>query len=68
MLHPLGGKATWRHIKQVLKMPKNCCVVGCTNYLGKKKGLRFFRFPLSNKERLRKWEAAVNRAKWKPVK
>ena len=49
-------------------MVKNCCVVGCTNYAGKKQGLSFFRFPLSDKERCQKWAAAVRREHWQPVK
>ena len=40
-------------------MVNNCCVCGCTNYVGKKPGLRFFRFPLLDKERNAKWTAAV---------
>ena len=29
-------------------MVNNCCVVGCTNYVGKKKkGLSFYRFPVA---------------------
>ena len=49
-------------------MVKNCCVVGYKNYIGKKPGLRFFRFPLSDADRCSKWEAAVRRQHWKPVK
>ena len=47
-------------------MVNNCCVVGCKNYVGKKKGLSFYRFPLSDKERCSKWEAAVRRKDWTP--
>ena len=39
--------------------------VGCTNYVGKKKGLSFYRFQLKNEE-CGKWEAAVRRDHWKP--
>ena len=34
--------------------------VYCTNYVGKKPGLRFFRFLLLDRERNAKWTAAVN--------
>ncbi len=44
----------------------NCCVVGCTNHVGKKNGLSFFHFPLSDKDRCKKWEAAVRRHNWTP--
>ena len=49
-------------------MPKNCCVVKCTNWMGKKEGLRFFRFPLTNEERCKRWIAAVRREHWQPGK
>ena len=52
--------------KLSLAMVNNCCVVGCNNYVGKKKGLGFYRFPLSDKERCGKWEAAVHREGWVP--
>ena len=48
--------------KQVAAMMKNCCVVGCTNYVEKKGGLRFFRFPLQDRNRCMKWEAAVEKS------
>ena len=35
------------------QMVNNCCVVGCTNYVDKKKGLSFYRFPVPNKRDLR---------------
>ena len=41
---------------------------GCKNYVGKKEGLRFFRFPLGDKERCAKWTAAVRREAWQPKK
>ena len=44
----------------------NCCVVGCKNYVGKKQGIGFYRFPIWNKERCGKWEAAVHRLHWHP--
>ena len=37
------------HLK--LKMVNNCCIVGCTNYVGKKPGLRFYSFPSDTAER-----------------
>ena len=48
-------------------MVNNCCVCGCTNYVGKKPGIRFFRFPLLDKERNAKWIAAVRRVNWMPI-
>ena len=48
-------------------MVNSCCVVGCTNRVGKEKGLRFYRFPLGQQERCAKWTAAVRRACWKPT-
>ena len=48
-------------------MVNNCCVCGCTNYVGKKPGLRFFCFPLLDKERNAKWIAAVRRVNWMPI-
>ena len=48
-------------------MVNNCCVCGCTNYVGKKPGLRFFRFPLLDKERNAKWISAVRRVNWMPI-
>ena len=50
------------------KMVNNCCVCGCTNYVGKKPGLRFFRFPLADKERCKRWTIAVRRENWEPKK
>ena len=47
-------------------MVNSCCVVGCQNKVGKKLGLRFFRFPLADKDRCVKWVAAVNRKNWAP--
>ena len=47
-------------------MVNYCCVVGCTNRVGKKVGLRFFRFPLREKERCARWTAAVPRLDWTP--
>ena len=52
----------------ILAMVNNCCVCGCTNYVGKKPGLRFFRFPLSDKARCARWAAAVRRVGWEPKK
>ena len=49
-------------------MVNNCCVCGCKNYVGKRQGLRFFRFPLAHKERCAKWAAAVRRQNWQPTK
>ena len=48
-------------------MVNNCCVVGCTNYVGKKPGLRFYSFP-SDAQRREKWVAAVRRKDWQPSK
>ena len=39
------------------KMVNNCLAFGCKNYVGKKEGLRFFRFPLNDQERCSKWTA-----------
>jgi hypothetical protein len=65
---PTGGKETHRpctHWAETLRytlipvdkniaMPKNCCVVKCSNWMGKKEGLRFPRFPANHdKERCR---------------
>ena len=36
------------------QMVNNCCVVCCTNYVGKK-GLSFYHFPVANKERCERW-------------
>ena len=47
-------------------MVNSCCVVGCSNRVGKAAGLRFFRFPLSDSDRCAKWVAAVRRSGWKP--
>ena len=50
-------------------MVNHCVVVGCTNYVGKKPGLRFYRFPADREfERRRKWTAAVRRVNWSPGK
>ena len=43
-------------------MVNNCVAFGCKNYVGKKEGLSFFRFPLNDRERCDKWTAAVRRA------
>ena len=32
-----------------LMMVNSCCAFGCTNAVGKKKGHRFYRFPLGDK-------------------
>ena len=48
-------------------MVNNCCVVGCTNYVGKKPGLRFYSFP-ADTQRREKWVAAVRRKGWQPSK
>ena len=58
----------YTHYSVDVAMVKNCCVVGCKNYVGKKQNLRFFRFPLTDKVRCEKWAAAVRRAWWQPVK
>ena len=47
-------------------MVNKCCVVGCTNYVGKAKGLRFYRLPMANRGRAAKWVAAVRRDHWEP--
>ena len=44
---------------KVVAMVKNCCVVGFKNYIGKKPGVKFFGFPLSNAERCSKWLDAM---------
>ena len=50
-------------------MVVHCVVVGCTNYFGKKPGLRFFRFPSERcSEKRAKWIAAVRRERWIPGK
>ena len=49
------------------KMVNSCCVVGCTNRVGKAAGLRFFRFPTSDRARCARWVAAVRRSSWKPT-
>ena len=49
-------------------MVKNCCVFGCKNYVEKKEELRFFRFPIADKEKYSKWTAAVRREAWQPEK
>ena len=43
------GTGERSHLK--LKMVNNCCIVGCTNYVGKKPGLRFYSFPSDTAER-----------------
>ena len=50
-------------------MVNHCVVVGCTNQVGKKPGLSFYRFP-SEKEgnRRERWATAIRREKWKPSK
>ena len=50
------------------RMLNNCVAFGCKNYVGKKRGLSFFRFPLKDKDRCSRWTAAVKRANWKPTK
>lgn len=47
-------------------MINSCCVVGCTNSVGKRKGIGFFCFPLSDKARCAMWAAAVHRKNWHP--
>ena len=47
-------------------MVSNCCVVRCTNYVNKKKGLSFYCFPVANKERCERWVVAVCRKDWQP--
>ena len=50
-------------------MVNHCVVVGCTNYVGKKPGLRFYRFPSEREpERRRRWTVAVQWANWSPGK
>ena len=45
----------------------HCVVVGCNNYVGKKPGLRFFRFPSYQiVEKRARWIVAVRREKWTP--
>ena len=74
--HPFVGKITSCSVLSSqagershlnLKMVNNCCVVGCTNYVGKKPGLRFYSFP-SDTQRREKWVAAVRRKDWQPSK
>ena len=43
----------------------NCCVVGCTNYVGKASGLRFYRFPMADEVKQQK-AADVCRDPWEP--
>ena len=47
-------------------MVNSCCVVGCHNRVGKKEGLRFFRLPMGDKDRLAKWVTAIRREAWVP--
>ena len=47
-------------------MVNHCSVVGCSNRVGKKEGLSFYRFPLGDKDRCNRWVAAVRRVDWKP--
>jgi hypothetical protein len=79
---PTGGKETHRpctHWAETLRytlipvdkniaMPKNCCVVKCSNWMGKKEGLRFPRLPANDKERRQRWTAAARRQNWQPGK
>lgn len=46
-------------------MVNGCCVVGC-HKVAMKAGLRFFCFPLADKDRCVRWVAAVNRKNWAP--
>ena len=48
-------------------MVNSCCVVGCSNCVGKTPGLSFYRFPLSDGERCAKWVAALRRSGWTPT-
>ena len=36
------------------KMVNNCCAVGCTNYVEKANGLRFYRLPMADRGRAAK--------------
>ena len=54
---PLGGKdytccIASKHRRT--KIVKNCCVVGCTNYVRKANGLGFYRFPMADRGRAAK--------------
>ena len=48
-------------------MVNNCCVVGCSNRVGKKKKVSFYRFPWNDKGRCDKWKASVRRSDWEPT-
>ena len=47
-------------------MVNHCSVVGCSNRVGKKERLSFYRFPLGDKDRCNRWVAAVCHVDWKP--
>jgi hypothetical protein len=54
-------------------MPDHCSVVGCTQIRGREEGIRFFRFPIKNKEQRESWLRAVSRKSkgnknWTPSK
>ena len=50
-------------------MMNHCVVVGCTNYVGKKPRLRFYRFASEREpDRRRRWTAVVRWANWSPGK
>ena len=69
---PTGGKGLNAYMGAACVVAKflledgHCVAFGCKNYVGKKEGLRFFRFPLNDQERCSKWTAAVKRAHWRP--
>ena len=54
-------------------MPDHCSVVGCTQIRGREDGIRFFRFPIKNKEQRESWLKAICRKSkgnknWTPSK
>ena len=67
---PTGGKETAHEVTLVVVLATQATEIKdsedkwsttavCNNYVGKKKGLSFHRFPLGDKERCEKWQAAV---------
>ena len=55
-----------REEAQESKKVNSCCVVACTNRVGKKAGVSFYRSPFTDKEICMKWSAAaaIRRTKW----
>ena len=68
---PLGGKADTCCIASMIdeRRWQNCCVVGCTEYVGKVNsfnGTSFLSVPDADRGRTAKWATTVCRDHWEP--